>query len=93
MPVAASHFFGLVAHELIDDPLVDFGSGKVRGERMPENMKTRDEFPIACGHRLFQMMMGLPSCQWRYLTKSFPLAKRLLTARMVFYPFLHDAIE
>ena len=52
MAVATSHFFGLVAHELVDDPLVDFGGGKVGSERMTKDVEASNKVPIAIGHRL-----------------------------------------
>jgi hypothetical protein len=40
MPVPSSHLFCLMAHELVDQPLIDLSCGQVRREAVPVAVKT-----------------------------------------------------
>ena len=59
MSIALLHLIGLVAHPLVDDSLVDAGSGQVGGKRMPEDVEAPDFFPFATRQRAFEMVPRL----------------------------------
>ena len=46
VPMAAALGFRLVAHEFVDKPLIDSLGGKIRGERMLQDMPAAQHAPF-----------------------------------------------
>ena len=92
MPVAASHFFGLMAHELIYDPLVYSRCSQIGSKGVPKNMKACDEGPLAHLRCLLEMMLCLPQGQRRNAAKPSELTERLLATWVLFHPVLQDFV-
>ena len=58
MLVAATHFFGLVAHEVVDDALVDAEGGEIAGKGMPQAMKA-NALELGARNEILEFAMNL----------------------------------
>lgn len=63
VPVSSPHLFGLVAHPLVDQSLVNPLGGTVRRKRVSQDVPTSQPCPLAALHRSLEMVVGLVAGQ------------------------------
>ena len=61
MPVAFPHFFRLVSHPFVDDPLINAGRGKIGRKTMAEGVEPADLVPFALRQGLLEVVVSLRS--------------------------------
>jgi len=85
MAIPLSHFFCLVPHPLVNQPLVNSFCSTVRCEGMTKDVPSKELFPIAPVHSPPEVMgsqLGRKGLSWL-------LADRELSARMLGKPLPH----
>ena len=99
MTVATPHRFSRMANEVINDPLVDAGTGKVAYETVPQAVPAFDFLPFAAFECVLKMTIGLVWGQRRgVVATAFPhsptMAERMRPAWMVMIdPTCHDRVD
>lgn len=93
MLVALPHFFRLMAHVFVDDPLVNLLRCQIGGIRMSENVESPDDRPFRLAQRLVELNASLIGSQrlvgWTFRILEI-LTERVLTTRMHCKPLSHD---
>lgn len=58
MPISASHLFGLVAHDTVDDRLRDALAGQVRAHAVAEDVEAPDNLVLRPDQNVPEVMVG-----------------------------------
>ena len=67
MSVPTLDFLGCVAHERIDEPLIDSFRREQAYERMAKHVPTTHDLPFTSFHGSLEMVMDVPVREWRGL--------------------------
>ena len=87
MPVATLHFQGLVAQDVIDNPLIDSCRREARRNRVPQHVQAPDDLPLSAAKRAAEMVVAFPGCERSRLRPVLPLMNSHQTVEPASLPF------
>jgi hypothetical protein len=76
VPVATLHFQGLVAQDVIDNPLINPCRREARRNGVPQHVHAPDDLPLSASERAAEMVVAFPESERSCLRPFLPLAHR-----------------